>query len=114
VDRVLTEFKPDIAVVSAGSASLDVGGPILMPLSQLFTFIRKALQKVIANHMESLNHCPTSSTLLKQELGAVSKKIYANDPRGRPYNDSRQMLNGSLWILGTGAPWRDLPSANGL
>ncbi len=30
VERALTEFKPDIAVVASGSASLDLGGPILM------------------------------------------------------------------------------------
>jgi len=30
--------------------------------------------------------------------------------RGRPIeNDLRQVLNGILWILRTGAPWKDLP-----
>jgi len=28
---------------------------------------------------------------------------------GRPWKDHRQMLNGMMWILHTGAPWRDLP-----
>ena len=28
---------------------------------------------------------------------------------GRPPRDPRQMLDGILWILMTGAPWRDLP-----
>lgn len=32
---------------------------------------------------------------------------------GRPARDPRQMLNGILWILGTGAPWRDLPARYG-
>lgn len=32
---------------------------------------------------------------------------------GRPARDSRQMLNGILWILRTGAPWRDLPERFG-
>ena len=32
------------------------------------------------------------------------------DPRGRkPKWDDRSILNGVLWILKTGAPWRDLP-----
>ena len=30
------------------------------------------------------------------------------DSRGRPPKNSRMMLNGILWILKTGAPWRDL------
>ena len=32
---------------------------------------------------------------------------------GRPYEDHRQVLNGILWILRTGAPWRDLPDRYG-
>ena len=29
--------------------------------------------------------------------------------RGRPWRDPREVLNGVLWILRTGAPWQDLP-----
>ncbi len=32
---------------------------------------------------------------------------------GRPPSDPRRMLNGILWILRTGAPWRDLPERLG-
>jgi len=32
---------------------------------------------------------------------------------GRPAKDPRLMFNGILWILGTGAPWRDLPERFG-
>src|SRR5260370_24752665 len=31
------------------------------------------------------------------------------DGRGRPWRDSREVLDGILWILRTGAPWKDLP-----
>jgi transposase len=31
------------------------------------------------------------------------------DRRGRPWRDPRDVLNGILWILKTGAPWHDLP-----
>ncbi len=31
------------------------------------------------------------------------------DGRGRPWRDPRDVLNGILWVLRTGAPWRDLP-----
>jgi transposase len=32
---------------------------------------------------------------------------------GRPAGDHRTILNGILWILRTGAPWRDLPERYG-
>src|SRR5690606_13858715 len=31
------------------------------------------------------------------------------DGKGRPRSDDRRILNGILWILRTGAPWKDLP-----
>ncbi|GLW59587.1 hypothetical protein Kpho01_75970 [Kitasatospora phosalacinea] len=35
------------------------------------------------------------------------------DGRGRPWRDHRQVVNGVLWRLRTGAPWRDLPEQYG-
>jgi len=37
----------------------------------------------------------------------------ANTKRGRPAQAHRQLLNGILWVLRTGAPWRDLPERYG-
>ena len=68
IHRALEDLSPDIAIVAAGSASLDLGGPILMPMNEIITFIRHAPKNVIANHMEALNHCPTKRDDLKQEL----------------------------------------------
>ncbi len=31
------------------------------------------------------------------------------DNRGRPWHNTRAVLNGVLWVLGTGAPWREMP-----
>lgn len=33
--------------------------------------------------------------------------------RGRPWSNHRTIINGILWILHTGCPWRDLPSEFG-
>jgi transposase len=37
------------------------------------------------------------------------KPILPNKPRGMPRVDDRRVLNGIVWILRSGAPWRDLP-----
>lgn len=35
------------------------------------------------------------------------------DGRGRPWVESRKLLNGTLWVLRTGAYWQELPSRYG-
>ena len=32
------------------------------------------------------------------------------DNRGRPWHDTRAVLNGVLWILGSGAQWAEMPN----
>ena len=39
----------------------------------------------------------------------LPKPRLRRDQRGRPWRDPRDVLNGILWILRTGAPWKDLP-----
>lgn len=45
-------------------------------------------------------------TLLKP---LIPKPRCRPDGRGRPWKDTRAVLNGILWVLKTGAPWHDLP-----
>lgn len=39
----------------------------------------------------------------------IPEDVVREDGRGRPWSDPRKALNGILWILRTGAPWKDLP-----
>jgi transposase len=39
----------------------------------------------------------------------LPKPRVRRDRRGRPWRDPRDVLNGILWILRTGAQWKDLP-----
>jgi transposase len=45
-------------------------------------------------------------TVLEPLIGALPRRA---DGRGRPWRSSREVLNGMLWILRTGAQWADLP-----
>jgi transposase len=45
--------------------------------------------------------------------GQVAEQLPANSGRGRPWREHRTVINGILWKLRTGAPWRDLPSRYG-
>jgi len=68
VDKALSKFKPTISIIASGAASLDIGKPILMTLKDIVKFIQNSPGKVIANHLEALNHCPTTREGLKEEL----------------------------------------------
>src|SRR5688500_11877011 len=35
------------------------------------------------------------------------------DKRGQPWSEQRKVFNGILWVLRTGAPWKDMPPRYG-
>lgn len=43
----------------------------------------------------------------------IPEDVVREDGRGRPWSDRRSAFNGILWILRTGAPWKDLPERYG-
>jgi transposase len=43
----------------------------------------------------------------------VAPLLPANGRRGKQWKDHRTVVNGILWKLRTGAPWRDLPERYG-
>jgi transposase len=43
----------------------------------------------------------------------IKDMLPTNGHRGRQWNDHRRVIDGILWILNTGAPWRDLPERFG-
>jgi L-ascorbate metabolism protein UlaG (beta-lactamase superfamily) len=82
VDKVLSEYKPNISVLACGSAQFDVFQPLLMRMKDIVKFVKQSSGKVIANHLESLNHCPTTRVGLKQELekhGLADKVLIPED-----------------------------------
>ncbi|MEZ9232428.1 MBL fold metallo-hydrolase [Vibrio amylolyticus] len=77
VKHALLVHQPDITVVATGEAQMDVGQPLLMSGHETIEFIRRSPGKVIANHMEALNHCPVDRETLRQSLVAegLSNKV---------------------------------------
>jgi L-ascorbate metabolism protein UlaG (beta-lactamase superfamily) len=71
VRQVLNDLRPDISILNAGTAVLDLGRPILMPIDEQLDFIRNAPGKVIAVHLDAFNHCLTTRDMLRD---AVSRE----------------------------------------
>ena len=42
-------------------------------------------------------------------LEPVLRPARRSDNRGRPWHETRAVLNGMLWVLGTGAQWAEMP-----
>ena len=49
----------------------------------------------------------------KWQVIAPMLALPRKDPRGRKAKDDRLIFNALLWIMKTGAPWRDLPPEYG-
>lgn len=82
VKRALKELKPAITVVASGSAQMDVGQPLLMATDEVIEFMQLSPGKVIANHMEALNHCAMDRKTLRltlEQQGLNSKVLIPYD-----------------------------------
>lgn len=52
--------------------------------------------------------------LTDEQWAKIEPLLPAQKPRrGRPNTDHRLVVNGILWVLKSGAPWRDLPERYG-
>lgn len=71
VRTALERERPDVAVLHAGGAQLDIGPPILMTLDEQLEFVRLAPGRVIAVHLEALDHCGITRATLDGALTAA-------------------------------------------
>ncbi len=51
--------------------------------------------------------------LSEQQWQALTPHLPENPKRGHDYRDHRQIINGILWRLKNGAPWREIPERYG-
>ena len=51
--------------------------------------------------------------LTDEQWNLIADLFASTASTGRPPRDRRQVLDGILWILNTGSPWRDLPEQFG-
>lgn len=56
---------------------------------------------------------PGRGELTDAAWAVLAPLLPQNGKRGKQWTDHRRVLNGILWKLRTGAPWRDLPERYG-
>lgn len=77
-DAVLTDelleaverLQPEVIIAPAGSANMGLGGDILFSVDELVTLVRRAPGRVVLNHLEALDHCPTTRAGLRERMKA--------------------------------------------
>ncbi|HWQ42950.1 MAG TPA: MBL fold metallo-hydrolase [Desulfosporosinus sp.] len=69
IEDVLAKHQPTLVVVNAGGARFNIGDPITMTKEDVVKVCRKApYAKIIAVHMEAINHCLLSRAELRNHL----------------------------------------------
>jgi L-ascorbate metabolism protein UlaG (beta-lactamase superfamily) len=68
VKDFITRTQPDTIVLPAGGANFDIGGEIIMGLSEAIEMGEFAKGKLLANHLESLDHCPVTRESIQSEI----------------------------------------------
>jgi L-ascorbate metabolism protein UlaG (beta-lactamase superfamily) len=68
VMEAVTRLQPDVIVAPAGSANMGLGGNILFSVDELVELTRAARGKVVLNHLEALDHCPTTRAGLRARM----------------------------------------------
>jgi L-ascorbate metabolism protein UlaG (beta-lactamase superfamily) len=73
VEQTIKAHKPDVIVVNAGAAQFNQGDPITMSSKDVISAISALpTAKVVAVHMETVNHCLLTRADLRKELEASS------------------------------------------
>lgn len=66
VDRL----QPDVIVAPAGAANFGVGADILFSVDELVTLARRSSATLVLNHLEALDHCPTTRAALRARMAS--------------------------------------------
>lgn len=120
-DSILTEsvleaverLQPDVILAPAGAANMGLGGNILFSVDELLELTRRARGQVVFNHLEALDHCPTSRAGLRERLieeglagrtfvpedgEALTFHAPARSPRATPRSTPAERPGAQKWI----------------
>ena len=79
VRQFVRQHRPAVCVVPAGGAHFDLGGEIIMGVTEVIAFAHIAAGQVMANHLEALSHCPVRRADLCHavRLAGLSDRVHA-------------------------------------
>ncbi|MFG0274180.1 MAG: MBL fold metallo-hydrolase [Phycisphaerales bacterium] len=78
--RTLIRLRPDVTVAPAGSANFGAGGDILFSVDELQTLAAHCDGVLILNHLEALDHCPTTRAELRDMFRTEHDRVAIRIP----------------------------------
>lgn len=82
VKTALDNFRPDIIILNTGAATITGLPPIIMDEKDVLSVIRYTPKaKIIATHMEAVNHCVLTRQKLKEVLEAEKLASHVEIPK---------------------------------
>lgn len=72
VRRCVRERAPAVSVVPAGGAAMDLGGELIMDAAQALALAAEGKGLFVMNHLEALDHCPTTRAGLLQAAATAN------------------------------------------
>ena len=68
VVEAVERLKPDVVIAPAGAANFGIGGDILFSVDELVKLVKAAPGEVVLNHLEAVDHCPTTRLKLRTRM----------------------------------------------
>lgn len=117
--EAIDRLRPDVVVAPAGSANMGLGGDILFSVDELVTLVRRAPGAVVLNHLEALDHCPTTRIDVRRRMAdeglaarvfipADGEELTFNRDEAKPHGIPRERLEPpprlQKWVTGLFAP----------
>lgn len=76
--ELVDRLQPELILAPAGAANFGAGGDILFSLDELVTLAKRASGQLVFNHLEAIDHCPTTRAQLRRVMDAagVGDRVY--------------------------------------
>lgn len=79
IQSALRNNQPDIVIMPGGGAQFDIGGDIIMSDKDVTSVAECFLGQLLVNHLEALDHCPTTREQIKNlaKTQSLSQRVQA-------------------------------------